>query len=82
MSSGPFTYTANAAAASVVRSLMEHPALQTPEEIADAPHAGNELDADAAGRALGELASHGLAAEGPAGRWRLTDAGRGAMQQA
>jgi hypothetical protein len=82
MSSGPFTYALSGAAAFVLRSLMERPDLQTAEEIAQAPRAGEEIDAAAAGRALSELAGHGLTAEGPGGRWRLTDAGRGATQQA
>jgi hypothetical protein len=69
------------AAAFVLRSLMEHPHLQTPEEIADAPHAGEVIDAGAAGQGLSELEGHGLTAEAD-GRWSLTDAGRAAQQQA
>jgi hypothetical protein len=82
MSSGPFTYSLGAAAAYVMRSLMEHPDLQTPEEIADAPHASDEIDADAARGGLGELGRHGLAAGDADDRWQLTDAGRAAQQQA
>jgi hypothetical protein len=82
MSSGPFTYSLSAAAAYVMRSLMEHPGLQTAEEIAGAPHTGDEIDAEAARGGLGELGTHGLAAEDSEGRWGLTDAGRAAQQQA
>jgi hypothetical protein len=81
MSSGPFTYSLGAAAAFVVRSLMERPDLQTPEEVAGAPHEGDEIDAQAARKGLAELASRGIATEGADGRWRLTDAGREAAQQ-
>ena len=82
MSSGPFTYALSGAAAFVLRSLMERPHLQTAEEIADSRHAGEEIDAEAAGGALNELEGHGLAAESSGGRWRVTDAGREATQQA
>jgi hypothetical protein len=81
MSSGPFTYSLGAGAAFVIRSLMEHPELQTAEEIADAPHARDEIDAEGARAGLGELGSHGLAAEDADGRWHLTDSGREAQQR-
>lgn len=80
MSSGPFTDTLSAAAAFVIRSLLEHPNRQTPEEIA-APHAG-EIDAEGAGGGLAELEARGLAAQDPDGRWQLTDAGRDAQPRA
>ena len=82
MSSGPFTYTLSGAAAFVLRSLMERPQLQTPEEIAEAPHAGDQVDSQAARGGLDELATVGLAARDADGRWRLTDAGREARQRA
>jgi hypothetical protein len=82
MSSGPFTYTLGAAAAFVLRSLMDHPDRQTPQEIADGAQARDELDAEAARGGLGELAARGLAAEGSDGRWHLTDAGREARTSA
>jgi DNA-binding IclR family transcriptional regulator len=78
MSAGGFSYALGTAAGFVLRSLMEHSDLQTPEEIADAPHAGEEIDSDTAHRALRELESHGLAAESSDGRWELTEAGRSA----
>lgn len=59
---------------------MERPQLQTPDEIADATDASDGIDAGTARGGLDELASHGLAAEGPDGRWGLTDAGREAQQ--
>jgi hypothetical protein len=78
----PFTYGLSAAAAFVIRSLLEHPHLQTPEEIADAPHAADEIDVEAARAGLSELARRDLAAEDSDGRWHLTDAGREAQQPA
>jgi hypothetical protein len=82
MSSGPFTYSLSAAAAFVMRSLMEHPQLQTAEEIAGAPHAQGEIDADGARAALHELQQRGLAAENADHRWHLTESGRAAQQNA
>jgi hypothetical protein len=82
MSSGPFTHSLSAAAAYVLRSLMERPDLRTPQTIADAPLEGEEIDAGTARDGLGELAEHGLAAEDSDGRWQLTDAGRQAQQPA
>jgi hypothetical protein len=76
MSSGPFTYALSAAAAFVLRSLTEHPDLQTADEIADAPHAQGEIDAGAARDGLRELGDHGLAAENSDGRWGVTESGR------
>jgi hypothetical protein len=82
MSSGPFTYSLSAAAALVMRRLMEQPDRQTAQEIADAPGATEQIDADAARGGLGELGEHGLAAEDSDGRWHLTDTGRDAQQPA
>ena len=73
MSSGPFTYSLSAAAAYVLRSLMEHPERGTPEEIAD-----ESIDVGAAGDGLRELARRGLAEEAAGGRWHVTDSGRAA----
>jgi|tagenome__1003787_1003787.scaffolds.fasta_scaffold12603157_1 hypothetical protein len=81
MSSGPFTYSLGAAAAFVMRSLMEHPHVQTADEIAAAPHTPGEIDADGARAALHELQRHGLAAEDAGHRWHLTDSGRAALQR-
>jgi hypothetical protein len=75
MSSGPFTYSLSAAAAFVMRSLMEHPQAQTVEEIAAAPHTQREIDADGARAALQELQQRGLAAEDADHRWHLTEIG-------
>src|SRR4051812_33057991 len=61
MSSGPFTQALSTAAGFVLRSLMERPDLDRPEVIADAPAAGDEIDADAAREGLRELASRDLA---------------------
>jgi predicted ABC-type transport system involved in lysophospholipase L1 biosynthesis ATPase subunit len=80
MSSGPFTYSLSAAAAFVMRSLMEHPQLRTAEAIATAPHTQGEIDADGARAALQELQQHGLADEDADHRWHLTEAGRAARQ--
>ena len=82
MSSGPSTHTLSAAAAYVLRSLMEHPERRTAERIACAPHAAPEIDARAARDGLSELGRHGLAAQDAAGWWRLTDTGREAQQRA
>jgi hypothetical protein len=82
MSAGGFSGALSAAAAFVLRSLMEHPDFQTPEEIADAPHAPDHIDDETAGAALRELEQHGLTAEDADGRWGLTDAGREARQSA
>jgi hypothetical protein len=82
MSSGPFTYTLSAAAAYVIRSLMERPELQTPEDIAGGARADDAIDADGARGGLRELADHGLAEEQSPGRWHLTGAGREAQQRA
>jgi hypothetical protein len=76
MSSGPFTYSLSAAAAFVMRSLMEHPQAQTAEAIAAAPHAQGEIDADGARAALQELRQRGLASEDANRRWHLTESGR------
>jgi hypothetical protein len=76
MSSGPFTYSLGVAAAFVMRSLMERSHLQTADEIAGAPEARGEVDAEGADEGLRELASHGLAEQGSDGRWSLTDTGR------
>jgi len=73
MSSGPFTYSLSAAAASVLRSLMEHPERGTPEEIAD-----ESVDTGAARDGLRELAGRGLAEQAVDGRWHVTDSGRAA----
>jgi hypothetical protein len=73
MSSGPFTYSLSAAAAYVLRSLMEHPERGTPEEIAD-----ESIDAGAARDALRELAGHCLAEQAVDRRWQVTDSGRAA----
>jgi hypothetical protein len=80
MSSGLSMSSLNAAAAFLLRSLLDHPDRQTPHEIADAPHASGKVDAEAARTGLGELA-RGLAAEDPGGRWQLTDVGREAQQR-
>jgi predicted transcriptional regulator len=69
--SGPFTYSLNAAAAYVLRSLMEHPGRGTPNEIAD-----ESIDAGGVRDALGDLARHGLAEQAADGRWHVTDSGR------
>jgi hypothetical protein len=76
MSSGPFTYALSAGAAFVLRSLMEHPDLQTADEIAGAPHVQGQLDADGARDGLRELSDRGLAAESADGRWSVTESGR------
>ena len=68
MSVGGFSGALSAAAAFVLRSLMEHPDFQTPEEIADAPHAPDDIDDETAGAALRELEQHGLTAEAADGR--------------
>jgi hypothetical protein len=81
MSSGPFTYSLSAAAAFVMRSLMEHPQVQTVEEIAAAPHTQGEIDADGARAALHELKRRRLAAEDADHRWHLTESGRTARQR-
>ena len=73
MSSGPFTDTLGVAAAFVMRSLLEHPDRQTPDEIA-ATQEGDAIDADGARAGLGELEARGLATQSPDGRWQLTDA--------
>ena len=73
MSSGPFTHSLSAAAAYVLRSLMEHPERGTPEEIAL-----ESIDAGAARDGLRELSGHGLAEQNVDGRWRVTDSGRAA----
>ena len=73
--SSPFTYSLNAAAAYVLRSLIEHPDWDTAEAIA-----GRELDGDAAQAGLDELKGHGLAERDADGRWRATDAGRAAHE--
>jgi hypothetical protein len=75
MSSGPFTDALGVAAAFVMRSLMEHPDRQTPEEIA-AGEGAESIDADGARAGLAELEERGLAARDADGRWQLTDAGR------
>jgi hypothetical protein len=82
VSSGGFTYSLSAAAAYVLRSLMERSHLQTADEIADASDGSDRIDAGTARGGLDELGSHGLAAEGPDGRWSLTGAGREAQQRA
>jgi hypothetical protein len=82
MSSGPFTYALNAAAAFVLRSLMERPDLQTAEEIAGAEHAHGEIDSPTASAGLRELGQRGLATADAGGRWSLTDAGRRAPRSA
>jgi hypothetical protein len=82
MSAGGFSYALGTAAAFVLRSLMEHPDRQTPEEIADATHGREDIDSETAHRALRELEGHGLTAEDSEGRWELTDAGRAANQAA
>jgi hypothetical protein len=82
MSSGLSTSSLNVAAAFVLRSLLDHPDRQTPGEIADAPHGRDKIDAQSAQRGLGELATHGLAAEDSDGRWHLTKKGREAQRQA
>jgi hypothetical protein len=82
MSSGLSMSSLNAAAAFLLRSLLDHPDRQTPHEIADAPHASGTVDAEAARTGLGELAVRGLAAEDSGGRWHLTDVGREAQQRA
>ena len=76
MSSGPFTYSLSAAAAFVMRSLMEHPQARTAEAIAAAPHTQGEIDADGARAALHELQQRGLASEDADRRWSLTESGR------
>jgi hypothetical protein len=73
MSSGPFTYPLSAAAGYVLRSLMERPERDTPEEIAD-----ESVDAGATRAGLRELAGHGLAEQAPDGRWHVTAVGRAA----
>jgi hypothetical protein len=80
MSSGPFTASLSAAAAYVIRCLMERPQRQTAEQIAAAPHAQGEIDADGARAALHELRQCGLAAEDADHRWHLTESGRAARQ--
>jgi hypothetical protein len=79
MSSGLFSDSLGVATAFVIRSLMEHPQRKTPEQIAGS---SDEIDAEAARGALGELAARGIVAEDTEGRWRLTDAGRDVAQQA
>jgi hypothetical protein len=81
LSSGGFSYSLSAAAAYVMRRLMEQH-LQTGDEIADASHGSDQIDAETARGGLEELRSQGLAAEGSDGRWSLTEAGRAAQQQA
>jgi hypothetical protein len=73
MSSGPFTYSLSAAAAYVLRSLMEHPGRDTPDEIAN-----ESIEAGTARDGLRELAGRGLAEQGVDGRWRVTASGRAA----
>jgi hypothetical protein len=79
MSSGPFTYALSAAAAFVIRSLTDHPELQTAGEIAGAPHADGQIDAGGARDGLRELGDRGLASEDADGRWTLTESGRQAQ---
>jgi hypothetical protein len=81
MSSGPCTDTLGVAAALVMRSLLEHPDGQTPEEIAAQP-GDDAIDAEGARAGLTELEARGLASQGADGRWQLTDAGRTAQQSA
>jgi hypothetical protein len=81
MSSGLAIGSLNVAAALVLRSLLEQPDRQTPQEIADGSPESGRIDADGARRGLGELAAHGLAAEDSGGRWHLTKRGRAAQQQ-
>jgi hypothetical protein len=76
MSSGPFSYALGAAAAFVIRRLLEDPDRDTAEQIAVGPNAEAGMDADAVRDGLDELRERGLAVEGPGGRWSLTDAGR------
>jgi hypothetical protein len=82
MSSGPFTYALSAAAAFVLRSLMERPDLHTAEEIAGAEHAHGEIDPAAASDGLRELRQRGFATEDAGGRWSITDPGREAQGSA
>jgi hypothetical protein len=70
----------SAAAAFVIRSLMERPELQTADEIAGAPQAQGETDGDGVRAGLHELQRRGLAAEDAEHRWHLTDSGRAAQQ--
>jgi hypothetical protein len=68
-------------AAFVLRSLRDHPDLRLPEAIvAEAEASGvdskGSLDVQAVRDGLAELASRGLAEEGPGGGWRLAEATR------
>ena len=76
MSSGPFTYALSAAAAFIIRSLLERPDLQKAEEIAGERYPHGEIDASDARDGLQELGRHGLAEQDADGRWSLTAAGR------
>ena len=76
MSSGPFTYALSAAAAFIIRSLLERPDLQKAEEIAGERYPHGEIDASDARDGLQELGRHGLAEQDAEGRWSLTDSGR------
>jgi hypothetical protein len=76
MSAGPFSASLNAAAAYVLRSLMERPDRGTPDEIADASKDGDTITSGAAREGLDELRSRGLAEEASNGRWRLTERAR------
>jgi hypothetical protein len=69
MSSGPFTYTLTPQRPLCRR--VEHPHLQTPEEIAKPPHPGEGFDAEVPGRVLSELAKPGSPPGALAVRWRL-----------
>ena len=73
MSSGPFTYSLSAAAAYVLRSLIEHPERGAPGEIAD-----DTIAIGAARDGLRELADRGFAEQAVDGRWHVTDSGRAA----
>ena len=76
MSSGPFTYPLSAAAAFIIRSLLERPDRQTAEEIAGERYPHGQIGAFDARDGLQELGRHGLAEQDADGRWSLTDAGR------
>jgi DNA-binding IclR family transcriptional regulator len=78
MSSGLPSHALGVAAATVLRSLIDHPDRDTAEDIA------RESDSDPQDvfQILRDLAGRGFASQGPTGRWSATDAGREAHQNA
>jgi hypothetical protein len=78
MSSGLPSYALGAASGVILRSLVEHPDRDTPEDIAR----GSDSESKDVLQLLRELAHRGFAHEDSNGRWSATDAGREAHRNA